>query len=423
MITILCSGTRGDVQPYLALAQELQKLGLTTRIAANHDFEAFVRGYGLDFYPIAVDFASAGVDPEMVRQAQRADNLLKMAGTFQKMKAYGVHMVQAYHEACLGSDALVYHPGLTIGYFMAQQLGIPSILASPFPLHRTSLRPSVVLYGKAPNWGPINRLSYGALQGMLWMASGASLAPFWKQKYGKLPPGFGQPFEKHTTTRLPALASCSEFVFSRPTDWNANVHQTGYWFVEEPEAYQPSAELTEFLSAGEKPVYVGFGSMFHKGDTETVGRTVVEGLLLAGKRGVINGMSGLKLPEGMLAVEGVPHSWLFPRMAAVCHHGGAGTSAAGFRAGVPSVIVPFALDQFAWAQRAFELGVGSPPLPVKKLTAAKLAEALDLALKTRVITAAAELGRAIATEHGARDGARVIAESLATAREASEFHA
>ena len=82
MITILCSGTRGDVQPYLALAQELQKLGLATRIAANHDFEAVVRGYGLDFYPIAVDFASAGVDPEMVRQAQGADNLLKMVGTF-----------------------------------------------------------------------------------------------------------------------------------------------------------------------------------------------------------------------------------------------------------------------------------------------------------------------------------------------------
>ena len=423
MITILCSGTRGDVQPYLALAQELQKLGLATRIATNHHFEAFVRGYGLDFYPIAVDFASAGVDPEMVRQAQRADNLLKMMGSFQKMKAYGVHMVEAYHDACLGSDALVYHPGLTIGYFMAQRLGIPSILASPFPLHRTSVRSSVVLYGKSPNWGPLNRLTYSALQGMLWMASGASLAPFWKQKYGKLPPGFGQPFEKHTTARTPALASCSEFVFLRPADWHPHVHQAGYWFVEEPGPYQPSPELSAFLAAGEKPVYVGFGSMFDKGDTETVGRTVVEALVLAGKRGVINGMSGLGLPEGMLAVDGVPHSWLFPRMGAVCHHGGAGTSAAGFRAGVPSVILPFALDQFAWAQRSFELGVGAPPLPVKKLTAAKLAQALELALQPGVIAAAAELGRALATENGAREGARVIAAALATTPDGKATHA
>ncbi len=249
MITILCSGTRGDVQPYLALAQQLQKLNLPVRIAANHDFAAFVEGYGLDFHPIAVDFASAGVDPEMVREAQRADNLLKMVGSFQKMKAYGVHMVTAYHDACVGSDALVYHPGLTIGYFMAQQLNIPSILASPFPLHRTSQRPSVVLYGKIPAWGPLNRLSYGALQGMLWMASESSLGPFWKETYGKLPDGFSMPFEKHNSARTPALASCSEFVFSRPADWNPHVHQSGYWFVEEPAEYRPSAEL----SGGKNP--------------------------------------------------------------------------------------------------------------------------------------------------------------------------
>jgi len=145
-----------------------------------------------------------------------------------------------------------------------------------------------------------------------------------------------------------------------------------------------------------------------------VGRTVVEALVRAGKRGVINGMSGLNLPEGMLAVDGVPHSWLFPRMVAVCHHGGAGTSAAGFRAGVPSVIVPFALDQFAWAQRSFELGVGSPPQPVKKLTVDGLVKALEFALQPGIVAAAADLGRRIATENGARDGAQVIAAALAT---------
>jgi len=280
-------------------------------------------------------------------------------------------------------------------------------------MHRTSLRPSVIQYGKVVHSAIINRLSYSMLQGMLWMASGASLAPFWKEKYGKLPEGFGPPFEK-PTARTPAIASCSEFVFSRPADWNPHVHQSGYWFVEEPAEYRPSAELSAFLAAGEKPVYVGFGSMFDKGDTATVGRTVVEALVRAGKRGVINGMSGLHLPEGMLAVDGVPHSWLFPRMAAVCHHGGAGTSAAGFRAGVPSVIVPFALDQFAWAQRSFELGVGSPPQPVKKLTVDGLVKALEFALQPGIVATAADLGRRIATENGARDGAQVIAAALAT---------
>ncbi len=140
MITILCSGSRGDVQPYVALALELGKLGLKTRIASGRSFEGFVRGYGIDFFPVDADFDSAGIDPEVIKQAQRADNVLKMFGSFRKLREYGVHMVEKYHDACLGSDAIVYHPGLAIGYFMAERLGVPAILASPFPMHATTER-------------------------------------------------------------------------------------------------------------------------------------------------------------------------------------------------------------------------------------------------------------------------------------------
>ena len=415
MVTILCSGTRGDVQPYIALAQELKKLGIPCRIATGRMFESFVRGYGIDFFLVDVDFESAGVDPRVIREAQEADNVFKMFRNFCKLRDYGIHMVEQYHEACLGSDALVFHPGLTIGYFMAEKLGIPAILASPFPMHATSARPSVVLYGKLPSNALVNRLSYRMLQYMLWMASESSLKVFWKARYGELPASFGMPFERHITERKPAIVSCSNHVFERPADWNPNVHQAGYWVVEENEGYRPSPELAAFLEKGDKPAYVGFGSMFDRADTEKVGRIVVEALALAGKRGILSGMGGLgQLPDTVLSVGSLPHTWLFPRMAAVCHHGGAGTAAAGFRAGVPSVIVPFALDQFAWAARSYELGVGSRPLPFKKLTAERLSEAILFATRPGVAERARALGERISAEHGARDCALVVARAMKT---------
>ncbi len=413
MITILCSGSRGDVQPYIALAQELKKLGLSSRVATSRSFEGFVRGYGIDFFSIDVDHESAGVDPQMIKEAQKADNILKMARSFRKLREYGIHMVENYHDACMGSDAIVFHPGLTIGYFMAEKLGIPAILASPFPMHRTGSRPSVVLYGKVIPNAFINRLSYRILQGMLWMASESSLKPFWESRYGRLPEPFGMPFERHTDARHPALVSCSNHVFERPGDWNPHIHQEGYWVVEEPTTYQPSPELAAFLEKGEKPVYVGFGSMFDRADTEKTGRTVIQALTLAGTRGILSGMSGLTdLPDSILTLENVPHTWLFPRMAAVCHHGGAGTSAAGFRAGVPSIILPFALDQFAWAQRSFELGIGSRPLPFKKLKAKSLADAIRFATQPGISAKARALGAQLAAENGARDCAQVIARAM-----------
>jgi sterol 3beta-glucosyltransferase len=414
MITILCSGTRGDVQPYVALAQQLMRLGLPVRIAANRDFESFVRGFGVDYCPIQVDLKSIGVDPEMIRRAQRADNVLRMFATFRRMRDYGAHMVEEYHRACLGSDAIVYHPGLAIGRFMADRAGIPSVLATPFPLHRTSSRPSIIAYGRMKPNRPANRISHTLIQRMLWMTSEPSLKSFWIARYGALPPDFGMPFERHDPLH-PAVVSCSDHVFPRPPDWSPDVHQHGYWFVETPVAYRPPPDLKAFLDAGEKPVYVGFGSMVDPGDTRRVAREVIGALRLARVRGVVSGMGRIEgLPKDSIAIDGAPHSWLFPRMAAVIHHGGAGTSAAGFQAGVPGIITPFALDQHAWAHRAHELGVGPRPVPAKRITAARLADAIRAAMSPAVIRSAQLLGEAISAETGARDAAMVIASALRT---------
>ncbi|WHY01703.1 glycosyltransferase [Neobacillus sp. DY30] len=413
MITILCSGSRGDFQPYIALAQELKKLGKDVRITASKSFESFIRSYGIDVYPIEADIETMKVDPKLLKAAGSSDNPLKMLLTFNKMKEYGIYMVNDYYSACEGSELIIYHPGCTIGYFAAQKFGIPSVLASPFPMHKTKEYLSVVMYGKTNSNALTKKVSYAMIQGMLWMASKDSVKGFWKKNFGKTPDNFGCPFERHTDKKHPAIVSCSNFVFKRPDDWNEYIHQSGYWFVEEPVEYTPNDELADFLDSGDKPVYIGFGSMTSLEKHEGLAEMIVEAIVKTGKRGIISGMGKLSnLPKNIIAIDSIPHSWLFERVSAVCHHGGAGTTAAGFKAGVPSIIVPFSNDQFAWAHRAYDLGVGAKPIPKRKLSSAKLADAIEFALTDKIVANARTLGKNIATEQGAAECAKIIVKCL-----------
>ena len=409
MITILCAGSRGDFQPYIALAQELRKLGKEVRIAGGKSFEAFIKGYGIGFYPLSVDYQTADIDPKMLQQAQSSDNPLKMLLTFNKMKKYILGLTKEMYYACEDSELIIYHPGATIGYFAGEMLGIPSVLATPFPMHRTKEIASVIAYGKTIM--PI-RLSYTLLQSMLWMAGKTGITAFLKKKNGKLPKSFACPFEK-VDKRHPSLVSCSNFVFPRPKDWNENIHQNGYWFVEEQVEYAPQKKLDEFLSKGDKPVYIGFGSVFNLDQKDITVKLIIEAMHKCGKRAIISGMGSVEnLPETIISIGNIPHSWLFKRVSAVCHHGGAGTTAAGFKAGVPSIITPFSNDQFAWAHRSYDLGVGSKPIYRKDLTADRLAHAIEFALSHNIVINSRTLGQNIATENGASDCAKIIVASL-----------
>lgn len=413
MITILCSGSRGDFQPYIALAQQLKKLGKKVRITGSKSFEEFIKSYGIEVYPIKADIDTINVDPEVLKAAGSADNPLKMLLTFNKMKEYGIYMINDYYEACKGSELIIYHPGCSIGYFAAQKFGIPSVLASPFPMHKTKEYLSVVMYGKTKSNLITKKLSYTMLQGMLWMASKDSVKGFWKKEFGKSPENFGSPFEKHLDKKHPAIISCSNFVFKRPNDWNENIHQNGYWFVEEPREYTPTEELQEFLNAGEKPVYIGFGSMTSLEKDEELANIAAEAIVKSGKRGIICGMGkSSNITKDIVAIDSIPHSWLFERVSAVCHHGGAGTTAAGFKAGVPSVIIPFSNDQFAWAHRVYDLGVGSRPIYKKNLSSDILSQRINDALSYEIVKNAGILGKKISKENGAFESAQLILKCL-----------
>lgn len=409
MITILCTGSLGDIQPYIGLAIELQNLGRAVRIAAGNSFADFIKGYGVEHYPLSTDYKTVDIDPKMIEAAQNSTNPLKMLLTFNRMKKYAKFMVDEMYEACRSSALIVWHPGCTIGYFAALEMGIPSVLAAPFPLHETKEVASVIAYGKTKL--PL-KTTYKLLQGMLWMASRTGVASFLKENRGRLPQDFGCPFERVDSLH-PAIVSCSNFVFKRPDDWNGNIHQYGYWFIEEATDYTPPVELADFLSSGKKPVYFGFGSVFNDGEKDRFVKTIIASLAATGERGIICGMRKPEnLPENIFAIDSIPHTWLFPQCAAVCHHGGAGTSAAGFAAGVPSIIIPFSNDQFAWAHRAYDIGVGAKPIYKRQLSAESLTAAIRLALMDKIKENAATLGRNISTENGAKDCAMVIAELL-----------
>lgn len=409
MITILCSGSRGDFQPYIALAQELQKLGKTVRITAGTNFKKVINNYGIDIYPLSMDYQSADIDPKLIQEAQSSDNPLKMLLTFNKMKKYAVRLTEEMFNACKGSELIIYHPGCSIGYFAGEKLGIPSMLAAPFPMHRTKEVSSLISYGKTKM---PKSLSYDLLQGMLWMAGKTGIVAFFKKEFGNIPRPLSSPFEKIDQNHL-AIISCSNYVFPRPKDWDSNIHQYGYWFVKEKADFVPSDELTDFLARGEKPVYIGFGSVFDSRQKDQTVRIIIEALNKTGKRGIISGMGNIdNLPTHLIAINNVPHSWLFDYVSVVVHHGGAGTTAAGFEAGIPSIIIPFSNDQFAWAHRAFDLGVGSRPIYRKKLTADKLAAAIQFVQDEKIIQNAKRLREKITSENGARDCAKVIIDFL-----------
>jgi UDP:flavonoid glycosyltransferase YjiC (YdhE family) len=220
------------------------------------------------------------------------------------------------------------------------------------------------------------------------------------------------PFSSPALRGLPVLNGYSPAVIPPAPDWGDRVRVTGYWFLEPPADWTPPPALEEFLQAGPPPVYVGFGSMSSRKPEETA-ELVFAALKQAGQRAILlSGWSGLRaadVPPGVFMVESVPFQWLFPRMAAVVHHGGAGTTAAGLRAGVPSIVVPFFGDQPFWGRRVYDLGAGPRPIPRRQLTVERLALALRTAVTDESIRGhAAALGAKIRTEDGPRAAVEII---------------
>jgi len=316
--------------------------------------------------------------------------------------------------ACRGMDlVLAGIGGLFVGLALAEKLELPLLQAYYIPFTPTRAFPSF-LFLKLPSWfgGSLNRLSYHLSRQIMWQ--GFRLADrLARQKVLGLPAApFWGPTNNDRVHHPPILYGFSPSVIPPAPDWDGNIHVTGYWFPYPEAGWTPPLALVEFLGGGAPPVYVGFGSMSNRKPEETAD-LVLQALARTGQRAIIlSGWSGLHkadVPDSVFMLDSIPFSWLFPRVAAIVHHGGAETTAAALRAGVPSIVVPFFGDQPFWGRRVAELGVGPEPIPRKKLTAERLAQAIQEALTDQTMRRrAADLGAKIQAEDGVARAAAVV---------------
>ncbi len=402
-IAIITAGSRGDVQPYVALGRGLAARGHAVTLATHAPFEGFVRRHGLGFRAIAGDPQAMLAGDAGLAWLESAANPVAFVRHFRTLMVPLLEPIfETVHAAVADAEAVIYAPLAFPALDFAEARGIPALMAGPVPLTATREFPFPI----SPDWlslpGDLNWLSH---QAVLHVASVGLMAPLnrWRRRLGMqvLPLG-GLSLGRQAV--MSAMYGFSPHVLPRPADWPAHASVTGFWFLDAQADWTPPPDLTAFLAAGEPPVYVGFGSMIGR-DPVRLAHNVYEALRLAGRRGIVlSGWAGLgagDVPDHVKVVHDVPHDWLFPRCAAVVHHGGAGTTAAGLRAGVPSVIAPYFADQPFWGRRVHALGVGPRPVPQQTLTAAGLGAAIQEAVSSEAMQArAAALGRLLRAEDG-----------------------
>jgi len=405
-IAIIAPGSRGDIQPYIALGKGLQDAGQGVLVVTNQEFEPLVRSYGLDCRPIAIDVQDA-FQEQGTRAAMESGKVLASFVKLAHIARRATRMLAEIGlEVCKDVDGILSgFAGLLIGYSLAEKLGIPLIQAYNVPMTPTSAFPGALV--SPPPFaltGIGNRLSHRVSRQVVWQAARFAGAEARKEVLGLPPASFFGPFGSELLKRGPVFYGWSPQVIPKPSDWDDTIEVTGYWFLDEPVGWTPPAALDEFLQSGPPPVCIGFGSMSHR-DPEATMRLVLEALRMTGQRAIVLSgwgcMRGSGLPGNVFVADSAPHAWLFPRVAAVVHHGGAGTTAAGIRAGLPSIVIPFHGDQPFWARRVAELGVGPAPIPRRRLSARGLARALEEAMTDNDMRRrAAALGARVRAEDG-----------------------
>jgi sterol 3beta-glucosyltransferase len=416
-ITIVAVGSLGDVQPCVALGEGLLRSGLTVRIATYRTFADLVSKHGLEFAPVAGDPRQAMQDRSGQRWLESGRSFLsfirrlRSLSTFESLR----DSLDDTTVACQGSDAILYTPLGAAGYHVAEAMGVPTIYLVLQPVSRSRKTPSIFM-PSLPLGGAYNRLTYFLVEQMLWQAVRVPFNQWRQETLGLDPMGLSGPFDRLYRDKQIFLYGFSERVVPRRTDWPEWHHTTGYWFLRRQESWSPPADLVTFLSKGPMPISIGFGSMTGQ-ITRRLADLAIRAVQKSGQRAVLLGgwapLGQVDLPASICALEFAPHEWLFPRMAAVVHHGGAGTTAAGLRAGVPSVLVPFFGDQPFWGRRVHALGVGTRPIMRSRLTVQRLTEAIARATTDQAMQArASRLGEEIRSEDGVANAVEIVRATL-----------
>lgn len=414
-ILIVTLGSRGDVQPYIALAGELSRRGHAVTLSSGQGFSELVPDH-VAYVPLSVDMEELLRDPEM----QAA-----MHGVRAKIRAFRAsremmqQQLDEMWEIAQGEkpDAVIYHPKAFIAPYLARALGIvaiPSFLQPAFQPTRAFLNPLLGFREIGPR---SNRL-FGSAMLRLMRFGHRTLLKGWFPRHPEVPPSpaIDVLAGYHPNGyKPPCLYAHSASLVAKPVDWGPEDHVTGDWHEPTPEAWSPPQELAAFMDAGPPPIYVGFGSMPALSNVN-ITDIVLSSLEQTGQRGVLSvGWSGLEARENTDAVHflrDAPHDWLFPRCRAIVHHGGAGTTHGGLRHGRPSLICPYFGDQPFWGRSVAALGAGPKPLPIRSLTVYSLTRALSELEENRYAKAARGVAQCMSDENGTATAADLIERVL-----------
>ncbi|EJU00971.1 UDP-Glycosyltransferase/glycogen phosphorylase [Dacryopinax primogenitus] len=434
--TFLTIGSRGDVQPYIALAKGLQADGHHVRIATHGEFKAWVEGHG-------IEHAYVGGDPAELMRICVENGMFTfsfMKEGLQKFRGWIDDLLKTSWEACQGSDVLVESPSAMAGIHIAEALGIPYFRAFTMPWSRTRAYPHAFAVPERKMGGSYNYMTYVMFDQVFWRAI-AGQVNRWRRNTLNIDSTNIDKLEQH---KVPFLYNFSPSIVPPPLDWYEWIRVTGYWFLDDPDNSQakkwtPPDDLVQFINSaraeGRKLVYIGFGSIVVS-DPDAMTQCVIQAIEQSGVRAILSkGWSDrlsskkdpkalekehAKLPSTIYPIASIPHDWLFARIDAACHHGGAGTTGASLRAGIPTIIKPFFGDQFFWADRVEALGIGSS---VRKLTVDSLTDALRNATTDEKQIARAKLvGQKICAEHGVANAIEALYRDMEYARSLVKRH-
>lgn len=404
-IAVLVVGTRGDVQPFLAISKRLQEFGHHVRLATHANFRSFVESAGVDFYPL-------GGDPRVLAgYMARNKGLIPSAPSeisIQRKQLKAI--IESLLPACTEPDlkngkpfraqAIIANPPAYGHAHVAEALGVPLHMFFTMPWTPTSEFPSPLarVPQSAGYW-----LSYIVVDLLIWWGIRGYINDF-RKKLNLAPIAYFSMY-RGSISHFPTGYMWSPHVVSKPSDWGSLVDVVGYCFLNLGSKYQPPEEFIKWIGKGTSPpIYIGFGSMPLEDPAKTT-NIILEALRKTGQRGIIDrGWGDLgtfpDIPDDVFLLVDCPHDWLFPQCAAVVHHGGAGTTATGLRAGCPTTIVPFFGDQYFWGDRIYHRGLGPNPIPISQLTVEALSDAINFMLQPDVKARAMDLAKLIENEDG-----------------------
>ncbi|WP_405137236.1 glycosyltransferase [Nocardia sp. NBC_01388] len=401
-------GSRGDIAPLTGLGLRLREAGHEVVVAAHAVFAELITGCGLEFREMATNVDVDMTDPD-VDKRKAGWKFASPSG----VRGMGEGMIAALRDE--PADLLLLAQ-LTefAGFALAEAKGIPAIGLRFQPMSSTGDHPPASM-GAVSLGATGNRWAAGIGSWIIDRVFGGVVAGF-RRELGLPEVSMRELRRRRTAAQWLVLHGYSPNVAPRPADWRPGLEVTGYWWPPRPADWEPPADLVQFLKAGSPPVFVGFGSMVDSAEhSARVSKIVGDALRQAGVRGIVqSGWLQLEVSgEDLMTIGEVPHDWLFPRMSAVVHHCGAGTTAAGIRAGVPAIAVPVYSDQPFWAKRLAELGVSAATIPHPKLSADRLAAAIRIATTdTGLRDNATRLAARIAEEDGVGAAVKIIEAQL-----------